>query len=125
MIAWAKPTIPITQPPATASRTTIANSISVMGDASAVRYGASNRFTNQSSEHRNPSLSLNRLSGILCESQPPGAGESGVASAAEGATGPRKRSGKKDRGGIRDLWKAGRRAIRLPHRRGKGRRKAL
>ena len=28
--------------------------------------------------------------------------------AAEGATGPRKRSGNKDRGGIRDLWKAGR-----------------
>ena len=27
-----------------------------------------------------------------------------------------------DRGGIRDLWKAGRRATRLPHRRGKGRR---
>ena len=27
--------------------------------------------------------------------------------AAEGATGPRKRSGSKDRAGTRDLWKAG------------------
>jgi len=42
-------------------------------------------------------------------------------SAAEGATGPRKRSGNRDRVGIRDLWKAGRRAMRLPHRRSKGR----
>ena len=30
-----------------------------------------------------------------------------TAFAAEGATGPRKRSGTTDRGGIRDLWKAG------------------
>ena len=45
-------------------------------------------------------------------------------SAAEGATGPRKRSGTRDRVGIRDLWKAGRRAMRLPHRRGKGRPRA-
>jgi hypothetical protein len=40
-------------------------------------------------------------------SQPPGAGESGFRPAAEGATGPRKRSGTKDRAGHRDLWKAG------------------
>ena len=39
-------------------------------------------------------------------SQPPGAGESGPVSAAEGATGPRKRSGNRDRAGNRDLWKA-------------------
>jgi hypothetical protein len=45
-------------------------------------------------------------------------------SAAEGATGPRKRSGTRDRVGIRDLWKAGRRATRLPHRRSKGRPRA-
>ena len=45
-------------------------------------------------------------------SQPPGAGESGLPAimgqaAAEGATGPRKRSGNRDRGGIWDLWKDG------------------
>jgi hypothetical protein len=40
-------------------------------------------------------------------SQPPGAGESGTRAAAEGATGPRKRSGNRDRVGIRDLWKDG------------------
>ena len=42
-------------------------------------------------------------------------------SAAEGATGPRKRSGNRDRAGIRDLWKAGRLPIRPPHRRSKKR----
>ena len=40
--------------------------------------------------------------------------------AAEGATGPRKRSGNRDRGGIRDLWKAGARMHAAPHRRSKG-----
>jgi len=41
-------------------------------------------------------------------SQVPDAGESSLEmAAAEGATGPRKRSGTKDRIGIRDLWKAG------------------
>ena len=44
---------------------------------------------------------------MVPESQPPGAGESEASLAAEGATGPRKRSGTMDRGGIRDLWKAG------------------
>jgi hypothetical protein len=107
MIAWKKPTIPTTQPPATANTTTIANPISLMLDASAVQSAASNRFTNQSCSvaarrraQRNPSLSVDPLSGILCESQPPGAGESGVASAAEGATGPRKRSGKRTAAGL-------------------------
>ena len=42
-------------------------------------------------------------------------------SAAEGATGPRKRSGNRDRAGIRDLWKAGRQPIGPPHRRSKKR----
>ena len=47
---------------------------------------------------------------MVLESQPPGAGESGPLAAAEGATGPRKRSGNRDRVGIRDLWKDGSRA---------------
>jgi len=33
---------------------------------------------------------------------------------AEGATGPRKRSGKKDRSGIKNLWKAGHRIVAAP-----------
>src|SRR5262249_8578093 len=39
--------------------------------------------------------------------------------AAEGATGPRKRSGTRDRAGRKNLWKAGRAPAR-PHRRSKG-----
>jgi hypothetical protein len=37
--------------------------------------------------------------GMVAVSQPPGAGESGFVPAAEGATGPRKRSGTRDRDG--------------------------
>lgn len=38
--------------------------------------------------------------GMVAPSRPPGAGESRLVPAAEGATGPRKRSGTRDRGGI-------------------------
>ena len=43
-----------------------------------------------------------------------------MGSAAEGATGPRKRSGNRDRTGIRDLWKDGPCHARGLHRRSKG-----
>jgi hypothetical protein len=50
------------------------------------------------------------LSGILCESQPPGAGESGGVLRRRRRNRPPETLRQKDRGGIRDLWKAGRRA---------------
>ena len=59
---------------------------------------------------------------MFAPSQPPGAGESGVPSAAEGATGPRKRSGTGTAPGSGISGKpAGAQA--LPHRRSKGRRR--
>ena len=106
---------PRIEPPSSASTSrTPKTTKSSMPGAPIQRLAGSMQHANQNAgpAARYLSLLLNRLSGILSESQPPGAGESGHAPRRRRRNRPPETLRQKDRGGIRDLWKAGGRVTR-------------